>query len=664
MPKGEAVLRNATLEKNLLEYIVQCVLQADGQWDETLSGSVNSAKMQMDEYRARYNARRSVASLDQDVKNTPFERSSNVGICAEQIFGEFLIPTFLANTHDLEPMLQAQDRSTRQVDEALTAFHDHYHRVELAGKRQLLEESTRDLLRVGTVFHKWTYGSLWRQTEASLTVWMHPFSKQPILVPDETMGKLTPIIADPKTPEDAWPMDPSTGMKLKLGTVPSVDVEHLREGPMLTVRPVEAIGFPRGTNTVDPNTWDWLSDRFSVSPWWFLGREGDPFDGKLQHIDKLWKWLGVSPETIWRRPNGVLTEPIELVEWHGKFPVTASGRPVEIIALVAWQPKLLLAWRISPVPRRPYFNRQVWSRGQHPHGKGIPETVYGLRAALDASVNMDVDNGRLFNQPPLLLSSGAMLEDEDYESTGPGAQWVMLDINGAKFLPPPVSHRNPIERENYLLSMMQRVWGVTDLNSNAPTQSLSPNVSTATGVVSVLNQGSIKFSHLTRRLAEVDSQEYQFCHDLFGKMLANPLEFSLGGQPVQIHPKDRESFFRKGISVMARGNGLSTNPMLRKQTLGELYPLLAGNPFIAGDLEAFKDLTEQLVEASGIELELKDPQVLEQSRIFLELMQTPEGQQAIPAIMQQVMLAVQQRAQSQTNTTVKPGGPPVPAQGA
>lgn len=642
----DVILRSPAIEKRLLEYVLSCMSQSDGWWEDALAGSGQSRRAQVEEYRARYAARRSVAGLGADAKSTPWPNASNIGIGAEQIFGEFLIPMLLANTHDLEPMLQAIDLQTGKVEDTLTAFHDHYHRVELSTKRALLEESLREVLTTGTVFHKWTYESIWKQQEVSLPVFVHPLSGQPMQVMDPQTGQPTFLPADPKMPTEQYPVDPATGIRLKLGKLGAVDWTHLREGPRLAVRPVESIGFPTNATQLDPQEWDYVTDRFAVSPWWFLGREGDPFDGKLQHLPLLWKWLGVSPDTVYRRPDGVLTTPIQLVEFHGKFPVTTSGKPTEVIALVAVEARLLLGWRVSTLPRRPYFNRQVYSRGRHPWGKGIPETCYGLRSALDASVNQDIDAGNIWNHPPVLLSELAMVEDEDYEFAGPGSVWSVRDINGAKVLAVPPATRNPIERETWLMSMLQRLWGVSDLNLSAPASSSSPQLGTATGVVSVLNQGTIKFGHLTRRVAETDTQEFQFVHDLFRLMLTNAKQLSVEGESMVIESHQREQVFRETFQIVARGNGLTTNPIVRQQLLLQAYPLISQNPLIAQDLEAFKDYTEQLLSAMGIQLALKDPQLLQQTKIFQELIQTPLGQQRVVPAMQQAIQELQAMAVS------------------
>lgn len=634
------VRRDGVIEARLLDYILQVTARADTWWQDTVGGTYHSRRGQYEEWRLRYDARRSTAGLYNDAKNDPFPRASNVGVGAEQIFGEFLTPLMLSNTHDLDPMLQALGLDDKPID-VLTSFHDRYHRNEVRQKRQMLEESIREVWRVGSVFHKWTWGSTWKQNEQKILVWAHPLSRQPVLIPNKMTGQPEPMPADPRMPKEAWPNDPATGLQLIPLETAGMRLDLLREGPHMSVVPVEQVRFPNGATTVDPNTWDWVSHNFTVTPWWFLGREGDPFDGKLQNLDKLWRHLKLNPNDVYRRPDGRLTEPIHVTEWQGKFPVTRSGKPVEIIALVVPEARLLLAWRPSRLPRRSLFNRQVWSRGQSPLGKGIPETSYGLRNALDASANQDLDSGNLYNHPPLILSQLAMIDDEDYETVGPGTQWVMSDINGAKFLAPPLSKRDPIARENWLMSMMQRLWGVTDLNLNAPTSSLSPNVTTATGVVSVLNQGNIKFGHLTKRITEVDTLEYQFVHDLFGELMASAKKVSVNGQMVSITPAERKTFFSPDARIVARGDGITTNPMLRQQVLTQAYMMFANEPFIGQDLEVRKDLVEQTVSALGLKLEIKDSEAIQMQQILQQVAAHPVGQQKIKEAVAQIEMEKQ-----------------------
>lgn len=645
MPSPDLVLRSQPMDKKILDYVLQVTDSSDAWWSEWEQGSNRSKRDLFTEFRLRYQGRRSVASLDRDAKNEPFPRSSNIGIGAEQIFGEFLIPTLMANTHDLDPNLQAVDEQTEKVDEPLTTFHSAYHKSQELGKRAILEASTREILTVGGVFHKWTWASVWKQSEVPVYVFAHP-QMGPIQTPNPQTGQMDFMYADPHMPEDKWPTAPD-GAKLKIEKIPSSKLELLREGPRLTLRPYEAIEFPPTETRLDPNDWDWMADNFTVSPYWFLGKEGDPFEGKLQNLDKLWKFLNIDPNAIYDRPDRRLNDPVKLKEFHGKFPVTRSGQPAEIIALVATDARILVGWRLSPFPRRPYFNRQVRTRKDSPIGVGIPETLWGFRNALDASVNQDIDAGNLYNHPPMLLSSLAMLEDEEYETTGPGTQWIMQDINGAKFMPPPSVQRNPIERENWLFSMAQRIWGVTDLNMNAPTSSLSPNVSTATGVVSVLNQGSIKFGHLTKRLSETDTQEYQFVHAMFRSMLSNPRSVSVEGQPIVIEPQDRERFFREDVRIVARGDGITTNPMLRQQVLQQYYAMMATNPLIGGDPEVMKDLVEQITSTLGIKLNIKETSEAQFMGLIRQLMQTPNGKQRISQAVGTSMQELQMMAASQ-----------------
>ena len=626
-PSDWIVLRNPALEKNLLEYILQTTSSSQDWWGTQIQGSRHSIRDMFMEFRLRYDGKRSVASLYQDTKTEPF-RGVNIGVPMEQVMGEFLVPTFIANTHDLEPMLQARDGETDQVDEPLTVFHDTYQRSQYLNKRAFLEQSDREVLTVGGVFHKWHWGSTWRQVEGTAYVFSHPASG-PIMIPNQ-QGELDFLYADPQMPEEKWPTAPD-GAKLSIVKLPSAEMKQVQEGPRPVLRPYESIEFPPTETRLDPNEWDWLCDNYSVSPFYFLGKEGDPFEGKLQNLDKLYSHYRINPNEVAERPDKRLCDPIPLKEWHGKFPVTRSKRPVEVIAIVAEEPKLLLGWRISPFSRRPYFNRQVRTRKDSPLGVGIPETVWSLRAAVDASLCQDTDAGNLYNHPPGILNSQAMMEDEEYEEMGAGKLWVMQGDPRMAFSYPqiPASTRNPIERENWIFSMAQRIWGVTDLNLNAPTSSLSPNITTATGTMAVLNQGNLKFGHLTKRLSETDSKEYDFCHEMFRSMLANPRTVSVKGKPVTVDPKGREQFFRESVHVYAVGNGLSTNPTIRGRTLQEYYALMAQNPFVGGDMENLLRLTEMITETNGIKLNLKEPDELKFMQLVSAVMKTPGGQQRI-----------------------------------
>lgn len=637
------------MELALLDYCYQISSDAQNWWYELPGNSPLSRRGIYNEYRLRYEARRSIAQLDKDAKDKPFPRSSNIGIGVEQIFGEFLIPTFLANTHDLEPTLQAVERGTGRIDQALTAYHDSYQREWFMNKRVLLEESCREILTVGGCFHKYYWASHYRQIEVPVYVFSHPLTG-PVQVPDPGTGQMDYMYADPNMPKDMWPVG-SDGVKLQIQKIPSAKFSQVYQGPRLALRPYEAIEFPPGETRVDPNEWDYLVDNFSVSALWFLGREGDPFEGKFQNLDKLYEHYKVKPDDLAQRPDKRMTEQIPLKEFHMKFPVTKSGRPAEIIATVAVEPRLLLGWRLSPFVRRPYFNRQVRVRKDSPLGVGIPETVWGLRNAIDATLNQELDHGNIYGHPPVLMSSSAMLEDEDYELIGPGTQWVMsgnIPIQQAAMaLPMPPRGGGSIDLLNWLVGNTQRIWGVTDLNLNAPTSALSPNISTATAAVSVMNQGNIKFGHLVKRLSEVDTKEFDFQHEMWRAMMSIDRVVEMNGTPLTVKSQEREKFFREGVMIRARGDGLSTNPILRDRTLSEAYAMFANDPFIGGDQEVRKDLLEQILSVKGIRLNLKEPDEMKFLQMVSQLMRTPVGQQAITQGVGQAMQVLQAQVAQQ-----------------
>jgi len=603
------------LEKRLLEYIL--AVTARDPWSESIPGVGISYRDAFKEYRALYNARRSIAQLYSDAKNDPFPLSSNLGIGIEQIFGERLIPTLLANTVDLEPMVQALGPDGKNLPE-LADFHDRYRRYDLK-IRFLHDESTREVLTVGGVCHKWVYQRRWKTRILDLPVYLDG-QGQPIFLPNEQTGQLEPFLADPQLPIHQQPPDPLTGQPLKIGSLGSAKRWLDAEGPSPVLRRMDCLRFPANATSRDPDEWDWVSEDFEVSPWWLLGREGEA-TGSFKNLKKLWAALGLNPDALYEKPLDTAALKITLREWHGKYPAATDGSPMEILAVVAPKQNLLLDWRLSPFPRRPYFIRSVWQRGNHPLGKGIPETTWALRAGMDAQLNQDLDSGNLYNHPPLLLSHYAMLDDEDYEQSGPGTRWIVSDINGAKFLPPPVSQRSPVEMLNWLIGMAQRLWAVTDLTLNAPTSALSPNLQTARGMQIVQSEGNIKFAHLVRALALTDTQEMQFTHDLFADMLKYPKTTLANGKVREIDKK----FFSPDVKIVSRGDGLSTNPAIRQQQQTQFYGIMKDNPFI-GEPETLFDLTKQLAESYGLKLDVKLPEHVKQLLMMQELLKTPQGQ--------------------------------------
>ena len=643
MPVSTDYLRSDTaMEQKLLEYVEATSQQSDSWWREGYAGTIENRLSRLDRYRKRYEGRRSVAQLFADAKTEPFLRASNVGVGIEQIFGEWLTANCLTNTVDLDPPLDVFDPQTGKTDDLVEAFYRQQY-LQVIQARLTYETICREIFEVGTAISKWENWTQQKLREKSAWVLLDPTTKQPILKPDAS-GQPIPIEADPTLRAEDLPRLPD-GRKVLIGRISGVETVSKGWQPRLRVRTLEQIQAPPTATSPDPNDWDYVHEQYVVNAWWFLGRQGEMFDGNIpkERLNLLWQKLGVTPEEAWRRPNGGLVRPVIVRESHLKFPATQSGQPVELIVLSLPEHKFILSWRLSPFLRRPYFAHQVWHRTNHWMGKGIPETLFSLRNALDMLLNQDLDAGNIYNQPPLLVSSLAGVQDETFEMAGPGAVWMMRDINGVKFLPPPIRSRDPITMLNWLVSMAQRLWGVTDLNLNAPTSSLSPNISTATGVMAIKEQGNIKFGHFIRNIESVRSQELQMMHDLYRELWkGEQLVRDEQGQPTKLTAQRLHDW----LQVRAVGDGILSNPLLRQQRLESFMTshFNAKNPIVMGDPDVLFDLTKQHAEGAGVHLPLKPMKEMEELRTAGLLLKTPTGQRVIPQAMQELqqMLATSQ----------------------
>ena len=647
-PVSDYLRTDAAMEKKLLEYIEQTSANASSWWHESYIGTTETRASRLDRYRKRYEARRSVASLMSDAKTLPFRGASNVGVGMEQIMGEWLIANSLANTVDLDPPLDVYDPTTGQTDHLVQTFYrDRY--VQQLQMRTIYETLLREVFQTGTTISKWESWSAKHSRERVAWVLFDPQTHEPLMVPGEN-GKPTPIEADPETPLERLPLTPS-GQRVKVGRISSIDHEMSGWQPRFRVRAVEQIKAPPTATTQDPNDWDFVHEEYIVNAWWFLSRQGEMYEGKIPkaRLEQLWRVLGVSPEEAWRRPNGQLVQPVKVRESHLKFPASASGEPVELVVQSLPEHHFILSWRMTRLPRRPYFVHQVWHRTNHWMGVGIPETLFSLRNAMDALLNQDLDAGNLYNQPPLLISSLAGLNDETFEMAGPGAVWYLRDINGVKFLPPPIRSRDPITMLNWLVSMAQRLWGVTDLNLNAPTSSLSPNIRTATGATLVTQQAMVKFGHFIRNIESVRSLELALMHVLHRELWnGNEVVRDENGQPTTL----TKARLYEYLQVRAVGDGLLSNPILRQQRLQELAITHAEmkNPVIYGDPEVLFELTKQLNEGSGVHLPIKPPKELQDMRLALALTKTPSVQRVLPQGMQELQgMLAQEQATEKSN---------------
>jgi len=632
------------MEKRLLEYIEATSSQSNGWWNEKRKGTGEDRRGSLNRYRLRYEARRSVAQLFTDAKTEPFLRASNVGIGIEAIMGEWLIANTLGNTVDRDPPLDVFDPRTNTTDNMVRDFYRDYY-LRTLGARDVYQDVLREVFSVGGAITKMESSYPSRTVEHELWVLMDPETHAPLMQPDAN-GEPQPIPADPETSQDELPFSPQSGKRVQVGLLTGVETVRAGWEPKLRVRTVDQIMAPMNTTFSDPNDWDFLHDEYTVSAWWFLERQGEMERGGIprDRLQQLWKLLNVNPSEAWRKPDGALVQPIRMRESHLKFPATKTGEPVELVVRSLPEYKFILSYRISPFPRRPYFNHKVWSRTNHWMGKGIPETVFSIRNSLDMILNQDLDAGNLYNQPPLLISSLAGVNDENFEQSGPGAVWYLRDINGMKFLPPPIRSRDPIAMLNWLTSMAQRSWGVTDLNLNAPTSSLSPNISTATGVVQTLQQGNIKFAHFVREVESVRSKELGLFHSEMGTRWTGS-ETYMNGEGVE-EVIDRKRLLPH-LQVRAVSDGNLTNPLLRQQRLEAVLVNDVNNPIMQQQPEAMYELTKQYHDAAGVEINLRKPQEIQEMQIAKLLTQTQTLTPLIPQAMEELKAAMAQQAQQQ-----------------
>lgn len=632
-------------ERKLLEYINATSAQSQSWWNEQLPGTSENRKSRLERFRLRYEARRSVAQLYNDLKTQPYLRASNVGIGIEQIMGEWLIANTLANTVDLDPPVDVYNPRTRQTDYVVEDFYNEFY-IHQIGIRQTYETLTREIFSAGGCFSKWESCYYSRKKERTLSVLFDPFTKQPLMQPGQD-GKPQPIPADPETPPEQLPLAPDGMTRMMVGQMSGVEpVVNPLFGqygwhPKLRIRTIEQIDVPPSATTQDPDTWDYYHETYTVSAWYFLGREGEMRDGRIpkERLERLWRVLGITPEQAWLQPNSKLVMPVTVRESHLKFPATASGEPVELVVLSIPRQNFILTWRMTPFNRRPLFNHQVWHRTNHWLGKGIPETIFGLRNSMDALLNQDLDAGNLYNQPPLLISSIAGLNDEMFEMAGPGAVWYLRDINGVKFLPPPIRSRDPIELLNWLVAMAQRLWGVSDLSLNAPTQALSPNVKTATGVAAVTQQANVKFGHFIRNVESVRTLELAMMHQMFGDMWTG--QYVTADESGQEAVVDRARLYPH-LRVRAVGDGIRTNPLTRQQRFSEFLAQMyqTQNPVVLTNPEVQYEIAQQSMESSGVSLPIMKPQEMDKMRLATALAQTPTVQAVMPQAMQELQAMV------------------------
>ena len=593
----------------------------------------------------RYEAMRSTRSLDHDDPGVPWKWASNVGIPAELIAGESLLPRFNAATTDSDPIYRVEvlgdDQDLKDHEEPLTRFYQDVNTRKVF-LRRVRKETYMNLMIDGDGIEGPEWEEKWVQQASTAAVFM---SADGQIHRDED-GQI--MLFSANLPEPAYPTDPMTDKKLRKVLVQRKGQRKVFEGYKIRSWRISECMWPSDAATPDVNELDWFGLQMWKSHSWFKTREGDPLQGNMKNIKELLaRHRDGIPEAFDTPDEQSLTRDLRFPRsnkilvwlWFGRFDVDGDGIDEEIVAWVAPAQRLILGWRLTPFSKRPFFHYQLFQMPGRFTAKGIPHVVKGLRDTIDFLANSINNRVNMYGDPPIMYETDSGF-DPDTMEFGTGALWGPLASGGlakVRALELPQSQENIAKMLiEFYLSLIQRITSITDFSLGGPSDTTAPNVKTATGTQAVLAEGSMKFSDFVREYQQTSEEEMEFIdQELMPLAKDDETIRALSPMPMTKEILGLPKRFR------ATGSSITMNPQTVQNIAVLMFDKLVNDPIIALDPKLVLYLRKQLFSAFDQDVVLPKPEVVEKGQIdqmkkmFMSL--SPEEKAAVVQQISQAM---------------------------
>ena len=539
MPQEGGISR----EDELRDYIIREVEESQAYQQSRIT--------EVKEYVKRYEAKRSISGLlgwgddpKKNPKDLPWPGCSDVGIPIDAFTIEGLLPRFLKVCYGSKPIVWTRGIGQNDIPKAptvqealnyqLTRLIKIYRRMKLIFKTVTME---------GDGFAKCVWEKKTRPFNRIVRYLQNPLTGE-LLVDPETGKKIE--VKEDFVPQ---PLD-------EFGTLPVMVKDELQEekvvyeGPMVYGRTIKELIIPKNAISPEIDEWDWVCDTYEVTFDWLERGEGEIKEGKFKNLDKIRdEVLAKSPDH-----NKAMRTPILIYEWYGKYDINEDNKDEEIIALVCPKYKVLLGWMLSPFQVRPFFHYQIIPMEGRPFGKGVPEFLIGLRDMIDAIFNQMVDRGSINNDPPIIVPPD---HEDELNPFGPGVKWKSENPGAYRVLELPKSEQIEFAKMEFLLGMVQKLFGVMDY-AVADTGGLAGN-RTASGILSVIGEGNIKFDDMIRALQDVNEDLYNFIVMLNSDNLDDDFIYQLTEQQDNPFKTIQKSYWGGNYDFESVGNSININ---------------------------------------------------------------------------------------------------------
>lgn len=575
----------------------------------------------LDEWQKRFDALRSVACLDDDIKRTPWQGAANVGIPLEQTIVYTLQSRFIKAEFGVDPAC-----SIRPYDLPYSPHIQRYINWQLYTEMELFIEK---LL--------WYQGMLIDGDKVIKTV----IDREEIYYDDDTIlyfdEKGDPLLNDSTgAPIEAESEDvPEIYDAVKFKTYkPEKAVMSKKRlvyyGPRAINIPAKNFLVPQNADNINPSKLEWNIHEFWKPYGWvhsMAEQYPELFDrDEVRAMRKDKDKSRAIPEDSRLKTLGVdfktKTKNFKFHEWHGRWE-DDKGNTHEIIALVCPDEKRFLGY----IPNRYFFKtgrRQFVHYTAFPQdgkfwGRGVPEIIRGIRSMIDAMINTGLDRNALFGNPPLLHNLTQSGFDPSEHKFGPGKTWGLKNISPEmiRVMDMPTSAMSDFEYEQLLFSVVQKVFGIGDFQLGSAGSRVGGSVAGATsrtsrGVQALMQESNIRFDIYIRLLQQWSNPElaYQvFKHFTMNKN-AIMEESKYLNKPSEVFGplmKLSEEELDHNFEYTFQGNTDTINPMVEQQSLLAIDKILiqGKNPFVVEDADLMNRYTQQILDSFGSKLKIK-----------------------------------------------------------
>jgi hypothetical protein len=554
-------------------------------------------------YTKRYEAKRSISGLlgwgddpKKAPKDSPWEGASDVGIPIDAFTIEGLLPRFLKVCYGAKPIAWIRGTGQSDIPKApivqealnyqLTRMIKIYRKMKLIFKTVTIE---------GDGFAKCVWEKETRPFNRVVRYLQDPTTLQ---IQFDEQGKNVEV------KEDYVPQpDPQTGIAFEVVKDEIQEDKVIYEGPQIYGRTIKELVIPKNADSPDIEEWDWVCDTYEKTFDWLARNEGDIKEGKFKNIDKIYDDVIAKSSDH----NKAMRTPIKIFEWYGKYDINDDNKDEEIIVFVCPKYKVLLGWMLSPFPVRPFFHYQIIPMEGRPFGKGVPEFLIGMRDMVDAVFNQMIDRGSINNNPPIIVPPE---HEDELNPFGPGVKWKSDNANTYRVLELPKSEQMEFEKINFLLGMVQKLFGVMDY-AVSDTGGLAGN-RTASGIASVIGEGNIKFDDMIRSLQDVNEDLYEFIVNLNSVNLDDDFIYQLTEQKENPFKSIQKSYWAGNYDYESVGNSINinrgieqNNAILSYNTITQSYgknPAIGEDTMIAVTENFFRSIDVRNVPLKSVEV--------------------------------------------------------------